>query len=421
MGHLLMIESWVGSMSTLLPRGIHQRGDRFSFLTRDLAHYVKTAAGTAHPLLTATNIVTADTNDEAALLPYARRLHTALEFDGVLSSCDYYLPTVAAVAAELGLPGPSRESVAAACDKERTRRICAAAGVPQPDFAVAAEWPELADAAERIGFPLVVKPVDLCGGMFVRRVENGHELRVAVEELAGFPVNARGQRRSPLVLLEECLDGPEFSVETVTFGGRTTVVGITDKPVVGQPWFIEAGHMFPAALEPAAAAGIGAVATAAIAALGLDSTVAHTEIKLTGTGPKLVEVNPRPAGNRITELVRRVTGIDLAAVHADLALGREPDLTPLDTGIGSAAIAFLIPEQTGVLREITGAQHWPDDARIVDHHLAEPGKEVTAARNNNGYLGHVMVAVDKPEAAGPFAQDLIAELKTHYDEPGTTS
>lgn len=415
-----MIESWVGSMSTLLPRGISGRGDRFSFLTRDLRHYLR-AASASHPLLGAVNVVAAETNDEATLLPYVRRLHEVFEFDGVLSSCDYYLPTVAAVAAELGLPGPSRDAVAAACNKERTRRICAAAGVPGPEFAVAAEWTVIESAATRIGFPVVVKPVDLCGGMFVRRVDAVDELRSAVEEIAGFPVNARGQVRAPEILVEQCLDGPEFSVETVTFGGLTTVVGVTDKQVVGEPWFIEAGHMFPADLDPAVETEIGDVARAAIAALGLDGTVAHTEIKLTADGPKLVEVNPRPAGNRITELVRRVTGIDLAAVHADLALGREPDLTPAETGIGSAAIAFLIPDRSGVLRTIAGAQEWATDARIADYDLAASGRTMGAAQNNNGYLGHVLVIAEKAGAAGDLARELIEGLRVECDDPGEAS
>lgn len=418
MGHLLMIESWVGSMSTLLPQAIRERGDRFSFLTRDLQHYLRAAPDTGHPLLGAANIVAAETNDEADLLQWVRQLHNALAFDGVLSSCDYYLPTVAAVAAELGLPGPSREAVTAACDKARTRRICSAAGVPGPDFAIAAESADLVEAAERIGYPMVVKPVDLCGGMFVRRVSNADELRAATAEIAGFPVNARGQARAAEVLVEECLAGPEFSVETVTFGGNTTVIGVTDKQVVGDPWFIEAGHMFPAALEPELATRIAEVACGAIAALGLDNTVAHTEIKLTASGPRLVEVNPRPAGNRITELVRRVTGIDLAAVYADLALGREPDLRTTPTGVGSAAIAFLVPEDGGVLTSITGAQDWPLDARIVDYDLIVPGKRVQAAHNNNGYLAHVMVVDEKPGAAGDSARALIDALSVGYDRTG---
>ncbi|WP_245717729.1 ATP-grasp domain-containing protein [Nocardia jejuensis] len=401
-------------MSTLLPQAIQEQGDRFSFLTRDLRHYLRATPSAGHPLLGAANIVTAETNDEAGLLPRVQLLHGALAFDGVMSSCDYYLPTVAAVAAELGLPGPSREAVAAACDKARTRRICGAAGVPGPEFALAADSDELIDAADRIGYPVVVKPVDLCGGMFVRRVNDAVELRAAVAEIAGFPVNARGQARSADVLVEECLTGPEFSVETVTFGGDTTVIGVTDKQVVGAPWFIEAGHMFPAALDPELETRIAEVACAAIAALGLDDTVAHTEIKLTAGGPRLVEVNPRPAGNRITELVRRVTGIDLAAVYADLALGREPDLRGAPTGVGSAAIAFLVPEAAGVLGGITGARDWPLDSRIVDYDLAAPGRRVRPANDNNGYLAHVMVVDEKPGAAAESARALIDSLRVVY-------
>src|SRR5690606_29530343 len=101
---------------------------------------------------------------------------------------------------ELGLPGPSRDAVAAACSKASTRRICGAAGVSGPEFAVAAQWDEIAAEAARIGFPVVVKPVDLCGGMFVRSVEDVDSLRAAVEAIAGFPVNARGQRRPSDVL-----------------------------------------------------------------------------------------------------------------------------------------------------------------------------------------------------------------------------
>ncbi|MFE5285969.1 ATP-grasp domain-containing protein [Nocardia sp. NPDC056611] len=416
MGHLLMIESWVGSMSTLLPQAIRERGDRFSFLTRDLRHYVRAAPDAGHPLLGAANIVTAETNAEAALLPWVRRLHEVLEFDGVLSSCDYYLPAVAAVAAELGLPGPSREAVAAACDKARTRRICGAAGVPGPEFAVAATDADALEAAKRIGYPVVVKPVDLCGGMFVRRVDDAAQLRAALGEITGFPVNARGQQRAAEVLVEQHLEGPEFSVETVTFDGRTTVVGITDKQLTGAPWFIEAGHMFPALLEPAAESAIADVARAAIAALGLDNTVAHVEIRLTASGPRLVEVNPRPAGNRITELVRRVTGIDLAAVCADLALGRAPDLTTAPTGVGSAAIAFLVPRETGVLEGVSGAEDWELDTRIVDYDLAAPGTRVRSAQNNNGYLAHVMVAEEQAGAAGDSARALIDALRVSYAE-----
>jgi len=405
--HLLVVESWVGSMSRLLPRALGERGHHFTFLTRDLHHYLRSAPeGTQHPLLTARNIVTAPTNDVDVLLPQVERFHRALRFDGVVTSCDYYLPTVARIAALLGLPGPSAEAMESACRKDATRRVLAAAGVPGPRFAVCADEAEAAAAARDIGYPLVVKPVDLCAGMLVRRVDDAEQLTEACRALAAFPRNARGQRRTTHILLEEFLHGPEVSVETVTRRGAAHVVGVTDKSIGGAPAFVETGHMFPAALAPDDLAAATGTALRAGAALGLDDVVAHTEIKLTADGPRVVEVNPRPAGNRITELVRHVTGIDLAAACVDVALGREPDLLRRDTGLRSAAIGFLVPDAAGTLASVEGADGLRDADGVLEVQVAEAGRTVEAADSNNAYLGHIMAG----DATGLGARDRVEAL-----------
>ncbi|GAA2734873.1 ATP-grasp domain-containing protein [Streptomyces nogalater] len=412
MAHLLMVESWVGSMSRLLPRAIREEGHEFTFLTRDLHHYLRSAPeGTAHPLLAARNVLTADTNDDEALLPFVQRAHEALRFDGVITSCDYYLPAAARIAGRLGLPGPAPEAVENACRKDTTRRILAEAGVPGPRFAVCRDWAETAAAARDIGYPLVLKPVDLCAGMFVRRVDDEPALAHAYRALAGFPVNARGQRRSPVVLLEELLEGPEVSVETVAHGGTAHVVGVTDKSVGGAPAFIETGHMFPAALPPADTEAAVRTALDALKALGLDQGVAHTEIKLTPAGPRLVEVNPRPAGNRITELIRHVTGIDLAAACVAVALGRAPDLRRTDTGLKSAAIGFLVPDGDGVLEAVDGADEVRAAAGLLEVRLPEPGTTVKAAASNNEYLGHIMAGDADGLGARERVEALLGGLK----------
>ncbi|MFF2779381.1 ATP-grasp domain-containing protein [Streptomyces sp. NPDC058052] len=416
MGHLLVIESWVGSMSRLLPAAIRQDGHEFTFVTRDLHHYLRgtTADEGPHPLLTARNIVTADTNDLDALLPRLEALHAVLRFDGVVSSCDYYLPAVARTARRLGLPGPAPQAVEAACRKDLTRRTLAAAGVAGPRYALCEGAGEAAAAAREIGYPLVVKPVDLCAGMLVRAVRDEHELERACQDLADFPVNARGQDRHPAVLLEELLQGPEVSVETVTTGGTTHVVGVTDKSIGGAPAFIETGHMFPAGIEETAAAEAAATARHAVQALGLDQVVCHTELKLTPDGPRVVEVNPRPAGNRITELVRHVTGVDLAVACVDVALGRAPDLAPRPTGVRSAAIAFLLPDTDGVLAAIDGADAVRDRAEVLELTLAAPGRAVHPATSNNAYLGHVMTADTDGPGARAAAERLLAGLRPRY-------
>ncbi|SED00497.1 Biotin carboxylase [Streptomyces melanosporofaciens] len=400
-------------MSRLLPRAIRESGHEFTFLTRDLHHYLRSAPeGTAHPLLGARNVITADTNDTEALLPEVQRLHAVFGFDGAITSCDYYLPTVARIAGHLGLPGPAPEAVHNACRKDATRRVLAEAGVPGPRFAVHEEWADIARAAREIGYPLVVKPVDLCAGMYVRRVDDDAQLAAAFEALADFPVNARGQRRTPAVLLEELLDGPEVSVETVSHGGAVHVVGVTDKSVGGAPAFIETGHMFPAALTAVDTEAAEQTALGALKALGLvDGVVAHTEIKLTSAGPRVVEVNPRPAGNRITELVRHVTGIDLAAACVDVALGCAPILRRTDTGLRSAAIGFLVPERTGTLASLDGAG-LRDAPGVLEVQLAEPGRQVKAAGSNNEYLGHVMAGDPAGAGARGRVEALLAEVRS---------
>ncbi len=398
-------------MSRLLPRAIREGGHEFTFLTRDLHHYLRSAPeGTAHPLLGARNVITADTNDTEALLPEVERLHSVFGFDGAITSCDYYLPTVARIAGHLGLPGPAPEAVRNACRKDATRRVLAEAGVPGPRFAVHEEWADIARAAREIGYPLVVKPVDLCAGMYVRRVDDESQLASAFGALADFPVNARGRRRTPAVLLEELLDGPEVSVETVSYGGAVHVVGVTDKSVGGAPAFIETGHMFPAALTAVDTEAAEQTALGALKALGLtDGVVAHTEVKLTSDGPRVVEVNPRPAGNRITELVRHVTGIDLAAACVDVALARTPDLRRTETGLRSAAIGFLVPERTGTLVSLDGAG--PRDAPgVLEVQLTEPGRQVKAAGSNNEYLGHVMAGDPDRAGARDRVEALLAEV-----------
>lgn len=412
-----MIESWVGAMSRLLPHAIGEGGHHFTFLTRNLHHYLRSApADRPHPLLAARNVLTAETNDPETLLPYIARLHEILGFDGVLSSCDYYLPTAALVARQLNLPGPPPQAVAAACRKDLTRRVLDQAGVPGPRYAVCHDWAGTVAAAGQIGYPLVVKPVDLCAGMLVRQVANEQELARACRELSGFPVNARGQVRANVTLLEELLTGAEVSVETVSFAGATRVIGVTDKSIGGAPRFIETGHMFPAGISKRQAGQAADTALAALAALGLDQVVAHTEIKLTPGGPKVVEVNPRPAGNRITELIRHVTGIDLAAAAVHTALGLEPDLAVRATGVRSAAIAFLLPERDGVLAGIDGADDLPSQEGVLEVNLPAPGRTVRAAISNNEYLGHVM-AVDP--AGGPArerVEELISGVRPRYAE-----
>ncbi len=148
-----------------------------------------------------------------------------------------------------------------------------------------------------------------------------------------------------MVLVEEYLDGEEISVECVTHQGITTPVAVTRKEVGFAPYFEETGHSVDAAdpLLPQ----VGPIAQAAVAALGVTSGIQHVEMRLTASGPRIVEVNARIGGDLIGKLVLLATGIDLPRAAADLALGRRPALTP--TRHQAAAIALLYPDTSGTV------------------------------------------------------------------------
>src|SRR6188768_1979683 len=103
MAHLLFIECWKDSRA--LPVEIRRLGHRYTFVARNISHYMNPVTKLVHPIFEyADNVLTADTNDVPGLVDFLRRQHEILHFDGVLTNMDYYLDAVAEVAQALGLP-----------------------------------------------------------------------------------------------------------------------------------------------------------------------------------------------------------------------------------------------------------------------------------------------------------------------------
>jgi biotin carboxylase len=294
------------------------------------------------------------------------------------------------------------------------RQALDAAGLPNAAFRVADDWPAVHAAADALGYPVVLKPVDEGGSMFVTCVSDAVELRTAFDRLAAYGVNQRGQTRTPLYLLEEYLQGEEVSVEAYGCDGQTHVLGITDKSVTGFPDFIEDGHMFPAPLEPAVAQATCDLVRGALGVIGYTHGVSHTEVKLTPSGPRIVEINPRSGGNRISELVKLVTGVDLLEVVVELALGRRPNASPIESDICSAAVAFLLPQRAGYVQAVHGVDSFSADPDLVDVTLKRIAGTRVAPSRYNDYLGSVIYADRVGSGARARAQRAIRQITLEF-------
>ena len=169
---------------------------------------------------------------------------------GITSSSEYFIATAAALAARFGLAGPDAAAVHAARDKSWQRRALRDGGVAVPAFQAVETAFGAVLAAREIGFPVVLKPVAGSGSVGVRACADGDE--VAAHAASLFADAPDGTR----ALVEAMVPGPEFSVEV--FCGQ--VVGITRKHLGAPPFFVEAGHDYPADLPADVAAALtGAV------------------------------------------------------------------------------------------------------------------------------------------------------------------
>ncbi|MEU4364161.1 ATP-grasp domain-containing protein [Promicromonospora sp. NPDC023987] len=416
MADLLMIESWLQSTGLMLPPLLRDGGHRYVLVARDPDLY-RLPGGEPHPVLSlASEVVVAETNDDA-LLAAARAVAARRRIDGVLTTCDYYLPAVALVAEELGLPGAPADVLRTATRKHLVRQVLAAAGVPDVPFAVAATWDQAHKAAADLGYPVVVKPVDMNSGTGVRKVADETGLAVAFAEATAPERNTRDQPLERLALLERVLEGPEYSVESVTRDGVTRVLGITAKSVAepgaeAGSGFVESGHLFPAPLAPDERDAIERHVVAVLGAVGLTHGISHTEVRVTTSGPRLIELNPRQGGGYIFELVRLVTGFNPLQVLVDLALGREP--VPGPAVAKSAAVTFLLPPSDGVVREVRGARRLADDDRVLSHETPSAGRVVRQG-DNNERIGHVLVVDRTGHRAKAWSDELVAGLDVRIE------
>ncbi|WP_151898348.1 ATP-grasp domain-containing protein [Streptomyces sp. C8S0] len=286
---------------------------------------------------------------------------------GVLTWNEPLLVHTARLAEHLGLRTNPASVMENCRDKHATRRLLAAHRVPSARSGRVADLLQATILAEDIGYPIVLKPAGQAGSVGVIRVDNSEDLAGAWDFAATGAGLAGGQNTD--VLVEEYLDGPEISVECVTQHGHTHAVAVTRKKLGFEPYFEETGHTVDAA--DALLAEVAPIAAAAIRALGIDSGIQHVEMRLTTSGPRIIEVNGRIGGDLIGHIVRLATGLDLPRIAADLACGTTPDLER--TRLRAAGVTLLYPETSGTLtrraidEEFADRTPWLDLVQWIGH------------------------------------------------------
>ncbi|MFJ4535225.1 ATP-grasp domain-containing protein [Streptomyces tibetensis] len=361
---------------------------------RRLSDAVRTAAD---------SVLTVETNDQVALEAAVLALHRAEPFEAVLPGSDIYVTATARVAAALDLPGLPVATVDRVRDKSVMRAAVAEAGLRTPRFAQATTDAELRAAAERVGFPCVLKPVACSGSIHVSRADDLDQLTAAFQRLVTDPEPDMGKLHEHRVLVEEYLQGPEFSADGyVLENGEVTVVALSRTLLGPEPDFVELGHLTPALVDDATLKNVEAYVGDVVRAVGITSGPFHCELRVTADGPVLIEIGARLPGDRIVELLRLVTGVSLprVAVATALGVGLEAAGAFARPQAESAGIRFFSAAGRSSYRELTG---WPELEALPD--VTEtavyfaPGETIPGVEDCRSRLGHALFTADSPQGA----------------------
>lgn len=273
--------------------------------------------------------------------------------DAILGIDDSGTLLAARASARLGLPHNSPLAAEAARDKFRMRTLMDAAGVPCPVFRRFTTADDPQEVAIQVGYPCVVKPLNLNGSRGVIRADNPQELVAAVQRLTQMLAREQPEGTPQAYLVEDFIPGFEVALEGMLDQGRMTVLALFDKPdPLDGPFFEETIYVTPSRLPSATQNAIADCAARAAQSLGLQGGPVHAELRVNERGPWMLEVAGRSIGGLCSQTLRFDLDTSLEELILRQACGL-PLLTTQREQTASGVMMIPIPE-AGVLQRVDG-------------------------------------------------------------------
>jgi biotin carboxylase len=299
--------------------------------------------------------------DDGQVAGTVRELARSVRIDQVECLWEPYMVLAAQLREQLGLPGLTVSQTVPFRDKERMKQLLDAAGLRTPRHrateTVAGVWA----AAEQVGYPLIVKPIDGAGSADTYRVDSAAELDAILPAL----------RHVPRVSVEEFIDGEEFTYDTICAGGQVLVENICQyHPRPLQTKLHEWISPVTLALRDLDAPGLQGgreLGRLVLRALGFADGFTHMEWYRKADGEVVFgEIGARPPGARTVDVMNYATDADLFTAWA-YAVTQGSIPFPVERRYNAASI-FKRAQGAGRITRYEG----------LDHLLAAYGEHVAA-------------------------------------------
>ncbi|NEJ02594.1 ATP-grasp domain-containing protein [Rhizobium ruizarguesonis] len=311
----------------------------------------------------------------------------------------------ALLAIHTGLPAPSLDAAEIALNKPMMRKLFISQLGDDSTSAstIVSNENDIGTFAEKHGYPIILKPTNLFGSMFVTKSYSLAELLenywwMSGEIRAHLDANGRSDEQVE-IQAETYLDGSSHSVDCVVDGSGTPypseIVDVLTERDFGDDRVQHFARYAPSALNLEQQVSCKEFAAAAVRALGLRYCVAHVEFILTSKGPRLLEIAGRPGGNRV-HLMRQVFGIDIMGAYFAALTDQPINIKPLQ--VKPRAIISVYPAKSGLFAGI----------RNVDTIQGLPG-----------YVKHG-VRVQKGEPIGPASDGHLPVLSIEISRDTVT-
>lgn len=346
---------------------------------------------------------------EEEMLRVAREEHV----DGVIHPCsEVSMNVMGRINEELGLSGITKEQAIRATNKHLMREAFEKYGAPSPKSMCFTDT-EVAWGAFCTEFTgaCILKPSRNSGSRGIAKIPAD----IKMEEFARLFEISKNESRDKSVMLEQFVEGPEFSIEIIVWNGEVHVLTVTDKKTTEAPHFVELGHSQPSCRTAEEVAELKAAAVAGVKALGVNNCACHAEAKLMDGKAYLMEIGARLGGDFIsTELTHLSTGIDMVAAAINCALGVEPCLEPTEAKHG-VCIRYFCPNP-GKLVSISNTEVLNDPRVYLWEIYHKEGDMIPEVTSSLCRSGHVIVTEKDAKTAIAYAESLLNDVKIETEQ-----
>ena len=322
--------------------------------------------------------------------------------DGVTTCCmDIGTGTMYAVARERSLPGPGIGGMAAV-DKSIQKELFKKAEVRSAPGRCVFSEKELEDACGEIGFPVMIKAVDLNGSRGVRRADSLQEAKEAFD--AALRVS-----KKEYVLAEKCLVGEMFGIEAMISRGRPAyILPLGNDLHDGNPPFPQ-GHHVPWNMADKMSGRIREFVLEVCRSLEFDNCAVDMDCMYADGELWVIEATPRAGATAITDTVSIYYGIDYFEAIVRCALGE--DVCPMFSDGGAANATWLIGSHAdGILEDIVIPEKLPDYVYDLSFNCRRQ-EEVRRMSCGADRLGQLIVTGSDAEECHERIRKILAEIE----------